>query len=320
MRADLNQRVTCSQLSTRPELQSQAHDLFVRRFCEDVQNFLLPYRLSHPRQPLLRFSTSCPDSLRAITQLLSVQHRTNYRYRNPGHQIASEVIEEYLRIAAYQLALVGESNWEIATISDEKEDAVGVPVLVEIPGHISKRKKMIRQYIPRSDQDRVGVSHIDLPLRMMLMIPLPAFLGSQSAHRRQLLILRDASQFMPEFATATMGGERNSKYFDLNEYTEVRYLAIAKAMSNWGWIPNQWGSERITDYYYLMRTLRFRWTLVKLREAILESVNELLTRLEIECSLSFNGLRDPESIETAIKNLEAGRIGFPEAMEATRDN
>ena len=151
------------------------------------------------------------------------------------------------------------------------------------------------------------------------MIPLPQFLGSKSVHIRRLLILRDASQIQPGFAIAALNRQEYDKYFDYRDYNKTQSIAIAKAMSNWGWMPNNWGGEWITDYYSLIRTLQFRWTLSKLRVAMLNHVNELLPRLGINCGVSFNGLLARDTIETTIKRLEAGSIGFPEAMEATRD-
>jgi hypothetical protein len=99
----------------------------------------------------------------------------------------------------------------------------------------------------------------------------------------------------------------------MREYYAQRY----RATRIWGWDTRDWSSQYVTEYYQFYRRLTFRWSIEILRRHVIQEINRLLFRLEIEASIAIEGLPTPASILDARERMAKGEIDFAVATRLT---
>ena len=294
-----------------PELQRLADGHHARMFFRDVMNMMLPYSEGKG----VDVSLVSDQSLSALFHLFTSPNRSYSRER-PSRSNVTDSLTEFIRYVADSLAFQGASYWEIVSTTDDQTKP-GSPILAVIPGKIEVKGTTLRQHIPESERERVGVSHIDLPISKAWIVELPERLGDESKHYERLKALALASVTVPKFYDESLSVGQPGKNYVMKEHSDAQFVAVAKAMSDWGWLGTYWESRTVTEYYHRLRTLKFHMTLAELRVAIVDDMNDLLKRLDIQSEIRLAGVLRPSEIQKCIDRFKDGQISLSDVREIT---
>ena len=96
-------------------------------------------------------------------------------------------------------------------------------------------------------------------------------------------------------------------------------LSIGRLSKDIGW-PGRGGlGNRVTDYYWMNRNLKFESMIINLREHIFEMLNDLLSKITLNEDVSFSlvveGLPSESNIKAAREQLRSGDISFAEILK-----
>lgn len=96
-------------------------------------------------------------------------------------------------------------------------------------------------------------------------------------------------------------------------------LAVLSATNSIGWNARDVPSKHLQEYFSLVRVLRFERFKLRLRNSILNNINDNLARLvsdpAYDGKIEFHGLPTEEDIRQAEKDLKEGRRRFNDIID-----
>lgn len=226
-----------------------------------------------------------------------------------------EALIEFAETAANYIGYFGEVYFEIIF------DAEGEPLQLDPlpPGRILRLPGRYVQVIGKQDRNALGVNrNAVIPADRLWRLALPRSLGSARQHRRLLRRLERLSPPMPEFALES-GDIGQSVGFEFAAMRDASDRLQERATSRWGTVPSiQRPIGASTEYFFIARRLAFLHAQAKLREHMVDRLNELLRRLEIPNAIAVSGIPTAADIATTLEQLHRGEVSFAEALDATR--
>ena len=301
--------------SPSPELQRLADSHYVHIFCRDVRQKILPFRVGLSEHKGVDLSLVPDQSLSVLFHVFSSPDPYSDSSRRSSRNGVADSLTEFIRYVAGHLAFSGKSNWEIASEVSGDQENLSASILVEVPGKVELKRAVLRQHIPKADRDRVGAPHIDLPISKAWIAKLPERLGDESKQYTRLKTLERASPIAPKFYDEISPPSQSFKDYVATGYSDQKHKTVAKALSDWGWFSTYWESETVTEFYHKVRTLQFHKTLAELRVSIVDDMNTLLGRLDIQGEIRLVGLQSPGDIQESINQFNNGEIGVSGARE-----
>lgn len=308
-------RITKFSRGYTPQLDQLLDSTYVHKFRKDIRLQILPVRASQREPSAFEFVLGNQDVLFKTATLFSEPHPFSRSRKVDDLTELAEIVDEFVRFVASDLAIRGESFWEIAnaSVQDNIEDTV--PVLVWISGDVQERRQYVRQSRTRLVETSFDETFVDLPKKKAVVFRLPEHLGSSSAQRLSLEILEKASRIVPAFYSEKLGELSYDSDFVLKDYSYAKHRAVTKAMRNWGWMSTIWEDQYVTDFYSTISYLKFHQVLVDLRSEIIRKMNTVLKQLGIEAEIKTSGLLSADEIEDLKENVREGAISFNQAME-----
>lgn len=308
-------RITKFSRGYTPRLDQLVDSTYVYRFREDVRLQILPVRVSQREPCAFEFVPGNQDVLLKTATLFSEPYRFSRNWEIDERTEVAEIIDEFIRFVAGDLAIKGVSFWEIANATGQRHIEDTAPVLVWISGDVQERQQCIRQSRTRLDETSCDETTVDLPKKKAAIFWLPEHLGPPSAQRRSLEVLEQASTIMPRFCDGISGAENNESGFQYKDFTSAQFGAIAKAMRSWGWMSNVQTLEYVTEFYSVINRLKFHQALAYLRSDIVCEMNTILKQVGIETKITINGLLTADEISDLTSKVRKGSISFDQAME-----
>jgi hypothetical protein len=110
-----------------------------------------------------------------------------------------------------------------------------------------------------------------------------------------------------------------TSFYDAREHIRAEKLALAAATRTIGWTGGETLSEIFLEYYTLHRRLIFERFVISLREAILQTLNEVLGRVGPRfgksARLQISGLPTLDDVAKAVDELAAGERTFNSVLD-----
>jgi len=298
-----------------PHIAQLEESIRVHIFCRDVRQQILPTWVSRKEPHTFEVVPASEELLWKTTILFAEPYEFQRNGTVERGTDGAEVISEFIRHVAGDLAIKGESFWEIAAAREDDDSENTVPALVWISGEVQERRRSIRQSIATMKESTSKEPHIDLPKNKAMIVRLPGGLGTPGQQLRRLGVLEQASTITPEFHDGVYGAERNDSGFQFTDFSSAQFRAMAKAMRSWGWMSTVQENKYATEYYIIERQLRFHQALAELRTQILEQMNAMLKQLGLEAEIRMNGLLTADDISDLITKVREGSISFNQAFE-----
>jgi hypothetical protein len=188
-----------------------------------------------------------------------------------------DAVTKFIRQCASGILAYGKSQYEVVIERSLQSKPVAFDLQWVTPHTIQRRFGRWVQDIGRRRAEQRGwprFTRIDIERIVTFELPSPLT-------TRKLLVLKRTlagvgTDMVPE---GYLRGEGFPPGYDFNEFQRLRTRAEATATSIVGWNGRGGLRDRLTDYYYLVREIRFQRFIVALRDAILDRLNLALSEV-----------------------------------------
>ena len=314
--------MTIERKSVSPYEMIQSHSVndghYVHMFLEDVRLQLIPLSLNGLEDARFQIMPSDERTVLTVGTLFSDPSQHPFDLRSYRNRDFSDILSTFIAEVGRELAQNGNSFWEIGKVLDGDTNAVTCSKLFWIAGEVTERRNDVRQRFWQKKEGTKRKKEVILPSSSVQAFKLPRALGTVRAQRRRIGILQDASKIMPSFVEQNLSRLEQDPDYKHTDYSRAQFKALAKAMTEWGWIGRFPDDRYTTEFYNYLRQIKFQKVLAVLRESIIRDINALLQRLEIECEIRLHGLKTASEINEVMEQLKTGSISFGEAMNLAR--
>ena len=275
-------------------------------FVEDVHLGVMPiggrstYRSEFDVQ--LEGEADCSEKVSILLERVCNHHRYDFK----------KLICDAVNSIAQDLAWNGAACYELT--EDESSRIVLHPFTSE---RLFRFPGVAIQLVPQKDWAVLGKRVIAVPTKELWYLTMPKILRGRSGYKKILSRLHKHGNIGPRFWLKDVDSIRASKGFSLQEYSRNWEVYIRQTTGVWGWNHRDVSTRFTTEYYYVDRQVTFEWAQAILREYILEELNRLLVRLNIDCQIRVSGLPSSSDILEYRQELKRGDITFKEALDKT---
>ena len=265
-------------------------------FAEDIWHTIMPIG-SEARRTLnfsVKIQASPNHETRATAILKSLAEKDGDCRSN-----LEELLSDSVQWLAQQLAWNGCAVHEI--IRDKEND--GVYQLHNLTSQrLFRDFGKYKQKIPKAD-------------RKLWNITMPKELGGCRGYRAILKDLARFSNLGPSFLMDEPRKQAPPAYYDLQCYVRETKFFVAKITARWGWNRRDSTLQNSTGFYWVYKSLTLKWAQACLREHIVNELNQLFRRLDIEVEIVVKGLPTAQDILKIRQQMCEGKIYFGDALD-----
>jgi hypothetical protein len=284
-------------------------DSLVHMYYEDWTANVLPfvYRDSGERFRV----TISPENQRSVMRDLLTTH---------GHSNDSleESLSEFVKEVSQCLILYDGAAYELCESDDRDRKGLFLDLLS------FESLRLEGDEVVQSIEGDNGVIEKRRAARSkVLMIAPPDWIEGGKGFQRTIqdLLSLSRQEFSPmEFFEKQSQGKATA--FDYTSFRQYQETEVLRETKQSGWLGRGLYSEKMTEYYYVNRYLRFKRSQIELRDYILALTNDFLGGLESHgiprVRLAVEGLPSLSDIDLVSRELEAGKISFKETMDKVR--
>lgn len=280
---------------------------YTRMLIEDVRNGVMPYSGSK-WSAVGRIDPPNPEIEALVEDGIS---------RNDYRRDFYEVIAEFVQECAAWMMTYGKAIYEIAYMHDANDKPVAFVLVDILPSSVKAERGKLRQYVPESVVGELELASdiIELSPENFFTFELPEYMRDEYAPMMGALYAQGSLTSMPDFVLSSMKGEIRPVPYDLKKFSRDQKMAVAEATKVIGWNARQVPNDEFkTEYYDLHRFLRFERFKLEMRNSILLTLNEAITRagkqLGFEGKIIIEGLPTLTDIQDAQKALAQGSKKF----------
>ena len=282
-------------------------------FLDDIQLTIMPIGGESDRAP--DFSVEIrgnPDDEPSVIAILESLPR-RYGFDRYSWRNLEELLIETVKKFALELVCEGRSVHKI--VRDEKN------------GRIYRLHNFTYQWlfrffgkyiwtIPKEDRRQWNKTWDSHPEKDMWDIVMPKELGSYRGYRAMLRKLaRCPNTTLPLINKVSI--QEWSAYFNPQLYAREIEIFVAKIMTRWGWNQRDYNLEYRTEFYWNYRSVTMQWAQAYMREHIVNELNQLFQRLNIEAEIVVKGLPTARKILEIRQKMCEGQISFDDAFDAS---
>ncbi len=273
------------------------NSLYTKMFIDDLSRNIMPMRAN--------FDIRIEPSSNEVEELIKLALSNPYEEpQNIKLQNITEVVCDFIKIAAHNLACYGKAYYEIVYFyTDEKKQKIDSFAFENIPNHCIKEKfGFYWQYIPpKIEEQKINIKRFNwIPKNNILVLCIPKQLGGVRKFRKLVAHL----QWLSKYNTLK---EENIEFF------------LAKETSQLGWTARKMFNKKVLEFYQNYRYLKFEWTKAVLREYIIHRLNYTLEKIGRE--LGFNakiimeGTPSSQDYKNYVDKLLEGSLQFSEVFK-----
>jgi len=269
-------------------------------FREDIYSSIMPISGESNNFPEFNVKLIGEESENKKASLIleELAEYSNYYYND------TKLISDIVRNIARYLSFNGWMTYEILYDNEKNK--------IRFIGFGTKRLYKIYKWyvqVPPSDigyKKKFNVLQED----NIWAIEIPSKLGGKKNFQQIINKLDKFDSLMPEFFEEDMSQQYNHK-----EYRELNFIFNTKTTLKWGWSLRDLDTESKTEFYLLYQKLQFRWALAILREHIVQELNKLLKRLDIDSKIIIFGIPTPNEILEFREEFVKGERTFDELLK-----
>lgn len=290
---------------------------------EDVRTYVMPTRGFSRYREQLDIGLEPGDNSTIDRVVLSLGQE-----RYPSGSGLKRVLSDLIADLAFQLAYRATIHFEIATTSASEqvtepvsgrpmaeEFPVGIKLPLRIPGRPINLGIGVLQVLPRIRAESTDGRFAWIPRTKVWTCRLPRELRGSWGFKLTQGAIVASSRFQPRYLADQGTAWLEDPHLDVGEFHTSQQLLLANATSHLGWAARMLWRDRTLEFYQFYRELRFARSMCTLRLHIVDSINHLLPRLDIQATLSLTGLPALEELDLAISNLKEGKIDFQGVMD-----
>lgn len=276
------------------------------------------------------------DEAKAAPEILQRMIAAAFSPRDgTGRLELSHAFSEWGRYCTAALLRDGEAVYEVAYIlASEGGNPVGFRVVPVAAGSIVRRLARGGNYVQRipagatlrtfsmEGRDRTPTkSEIALDDSRIVRVTLPPDL--RHARDAGVALISLGENLYPDFFIPKPDLAPSQQVpFDFPVYKRTQEAAVATVTKRSGWYARGSFNAHVTEFYSMMRRVRFERMLIGLRDLLFLTANEILdragTRLQFKAQLSPQGLPTFADVLEVEAGLKAGTIPAAQVLERFR--
>jgi hypothetical protein len=285
---------------------AQEPGLYTHMFVEDISVGLMGFR-HRTEDGRGRVRVEGDDAGKASLNAICTSMSDYSRYD------LAETVSSAIESVGTRLAWFGKVVYEVCG------SATDIMLASVDPFHLFRVPGGFIQLVPKKDREWLaGRQYAFLPSTCAWVVRIPRRVTGAKSHQRLLAQLTAVSQPAPEFWTRELKDGKIATEFNVSEYNRRRDAYIARLTRRWGWNRRDSGENHHTEFYYFFRSLRFRRAQAILRDHIVDELNRLLVRQEINARIQLQGFLSAAQIDDLIKRALAGSMHYAEAWREAR--
>lgn len=285
-------------------------DLLANMYFQDWTNDLLDFDWGQ-KSGGLKIAVA-PDTQRDfLKKLLTRKHET---------ETLETALYSFVKEVGQCLILYNGAAYELCEKQDENQTEFFLD-LVSIET-IKIENGQVIQYSPNYETDEIEINKLSDARKLLLIRP-PSWIEGGRGFRgviQELFELSKQEFSILDFMRRQVRGEKTS--FDLNKFRLKHDQASMEITRNSGWFGRTLHKDKISEFYYFHRYLRFKKAQAQLRDYIFYKINEFLGGLGSlglpQTSFAVEGLVSVSNIEDLLKQLEEGKVSFEEIIKKVK--
>ena len=279
-------------------------------FIEDIHIVVMPLsgRFRQTTDFSVEIQGNPDDEPRAIAILQSLT-RGGAHGRPDLRDLLSDSVNEIARYLAWR----GRAIYEIIQ-GKESDEAWRLYSFTDI--RLFRAFRNYIQIIPKADQRIWGKTHVVIPEKGIWNIAMPKVLGGYRGYRKILKKLRRYSRLGPSFLMNEMENQELITRFSAELYRREVELFVAKTTGGLGWHMRNSGLRIWTEFYAMYRIVTLKWAQACIREHIINELNQLFQRLQIDAEIVVRGLPTAREILKTRQKMCEGKISLGDASDA----
>ena len=171
------------------------------------------------------------------------------------------------------------------------------------------------QMIPKADRKLWNKARVIIPTQDIWDIAMPKELGGCRGYRKILKKLARFQNITPSFFTEELRKQGFPEYYTPERYVRETTFFVAKITAQWGWDQRDNNLQNLTEFYWFYKRLTLKWAQACLREHIVNELNQLFQRLDIEVEIVVKGLPTAQDILKIRQQMCEGKIYFGDALD-----
>lgn len=171
------------------------------------------------------------------------------------------------------------------------------------------------QIIPKADRKLWNKARVIIPKQDIWDIAMPKELGGCRGYRKILKKLARFQNITPSFFTEELERQGFPPYYDPQRYVQEMKVFVAKITARWGWDQRDYNIQNSTEFYWFYRRITLKWAQACLREHIVNELNQLFQRLDIEAEIVVKGLPTAQDILKIRQQMCEGKVSFGDALD-----
>lgn len=146
-------------------------------------------------------------------------------------------------------------------------------------------------------------------------ISVPKNLQNKYSYKRILSSIDKFNSLMPKpFKNDLYNGNNNYHNYDMKQYTEKQFLYVNDLTSEWGWNQRSMNDEHTTEFFKNYKYIKFNLSQALLREHIINELNSLFKKLDLNASIKIDGLATSKDYEEHIKKYISNEISYEDVF------
>jgi hypothetical protein len=190
------------------------------------------------------------------------------------------------------------------------------------PGTLDHHGRQPVQYIPDAyggPKDKTGLTYTDLDPATLVTFRLPP--AEEAAVGKVVSFLRAASSLQGAETPLIEQSARGGTAYSFAEHQRQRAELFAKVTEPVGWNARELFQDNFLAPYGVWRQLRFLEFKIKLRNLIMERLNQTLagvgSKMGFQAAIELTGLPTLQDVEDAKRDLQTGRRSLTDLVRFT---
>lgn len=285
-------------------------------FTEDVAQELFPIDGDVRSEPVFRLSAEDENISRIVKSAFA-------RYGDYGSQRLSAILCGFGNQTTYRLISSGAETFEVAPTEDATGRSTGFLVL-----RVQGARSLARftwQTIPKNARAEGHRENPELVNRRLVRLPGDRVVQMRLPHQyrrvpRGLRALRHIGSAVPAFAVQNLNPDGSIRVpYDLEELKGIEQRAVATITRVTGWRGRGTFGDAVTGYYTMSRFLRFQEFMIKLRETVAGTINQILAiagaAAGFTAVVELHHLPTLKDVAASRNDLVGGRLHFPNTLD-----
>lgn len=163
-------------------------------------------------------------------------------------------------------------------------------------------------YIPKNKKNDESKGLSVLKNRNVFEIKIPQKLGGVKAFKKIKKTLDKTNLISPSFFANDPNFTTNPYSFDFGKYTYNIEVLFYKITSKYGWYHRDTSDKYKTEFYLFYRILNYKLAQAIIREHIIEKLNLLLQRIDLNTKIEINGIPSSNDLVQMKNDFIEGKI------------